>query len=76
MKTNMGGFDRIARICVSVIIAVLYGTNVIGGTLGMVFLVVAGIFLLTSLMGWCPLYTLFGVRTTPDRNAGGDTPLS
>lgn len=70
MKTNMGSFDRIARVCVSVIIAALYGMNVIGGTLGTVFLVVAGIFLITGIIGWCPLYTLFGVRTTGDRNAG------
>ena len=70
MKTNMGSIDRIVRVCVSVIIAVLYGTNVINGTLGTVFLVIAGIFLITGIIGQCPLYTLFGVRTTGDRNAG------
>lgn len=70
MKTNMGSVDRIARICVSVIIAVLYKTNVINGTLGTVFLVVAGIFLVTGLIGNCPLYKLFGVRTTIDRKPG------
>ena len=70
MKTNMGSFDRIARVCVSVIIAVLYRTNVISGMLGTVLLVVAGIFLLTGIIGKCPLYTLFGVRTTFDRDAG------
>jgi len=66
----MGRFDRIARVCVSVIIAVLYGTNVISGILGTLFLVLAGIFLVTAIIGNCPLYTLFGVRTTGDRNAG------
>ena len=70
MKTNMGRFDRIARVCVSVIIAILYNTNVISGILGMVFLVLAGIFFVTAIVGRCPLYTLFGVRTTVDRNAG------
>ncbi|MES2373862.1 MAG: DUF2892 domain-containing protein [Bacteroidota bacterium] len=63
MKKNMGDADRIIRLFVAVIIAVLYFTNTITGTLGNVLLVVAGVFVLTSLVGLCPLYSLFGLNT-------------
>jgi len=63
MKTNMGSFDRIIRVFAAAIIAVLYGTHLISGTLAIVFLIIAGIFFITGVIGNCPLYTLFGVRT-------------
>jgi hypothetical protein len=63
MKKNMGNADRIVRVIVAVIIAALYFTNVITGTLGIVLLALAGIFVLTSLMSFCPLYAPFGLST-------------
>jgi len=63
MKKNMGNADRIIRVIIAVIIAALYFTNVISGTLGIVLLVLAGIFVLTSLMSFCPLYAPFGLST-------------
>ncbi|MBV2225488.1 MULTISPECIES: DUF2892 domain-containing protein [Sphingobacterium] len=63
MKTNMGPQDKTIRIIIAVIIAVLFFTKVISGTLAIVLLVVAGIFVLTSLIGFCPLYSLLGVNT-------------
>lgn len=63
MKKNMGSADRIARVVIAAIVAVLYFTNVITGTLGIVLLVIAGVFLLTSLISFCPLYTLIGINT-------------
>jgi fatty acid desaturase len=60
MKKNMGGADRIIRVIFAVIIAVLYFTGVITGTLGLILLIVAAIFILTGLIGFCPLYLLFG----------------
>jgi len=63
MKKNMGIADRVIRILVAALIAVLYFTNVIAGTLGIVLLVLGAIFLLTSFVGFCPLYTIFGLRT-------------
>lgn len=63
MKKNMGSADRIARVVIAAIVAVLYFTNVITGTLGIVLLVIAGVFLLTSLISFCPLYTIFGINT-------------
>lgn len=65
MKKNMGNIDRIIRILVAIIIAVLFFTNVISGTLGIVLLVLAGVFVLTSLISFCPLYTLVGINTCP-----------
>lgn len=63
MKQNMGSADRIIRAIVAAVIAILYFQEVITGTLGIVLLIVAGIFLLTSFISFCPLYLPFGLRT-------------
>jgi len=65
MKKNMGTADRVIRFIIAAIIATLYFTNVITGTLGIVLLVLAGIFVLTSLISFCPLYAPFGIKTCP-----------
>lgn len=63
MKINMSAADRIIRLIISVIILTLYFTNVITGTLCLVLLIVAAIFALTGIAGYCPLYALFGIST-------------
>ena len=63
MKANMGSTDRIIRIIIAAIIAVLYFTGIIEGTIGLVLLILAGVFLLTSLITFCPLYLPFGLST-------------
>jgi hypothetical protein len=63
MKKNMGSADRIIRIIIAAIVAVLYFTNVITGTLGIVMLVLAGVFVLTSFISFCPLYLPLGLST-------------
>lgn len=63
MKVNMGSADRMVRLMVAVVLTVLYLSKIVTGTLGAVALVVAGIFLLTSLVRFCPLYTLLGMNT-------------
>lgn len=63
MKTNMGKADKLIRMIVAVAIAALYFTNVISGTLAIVLLAVGGIFVLTSAVGFCPLYAPFGAST-------------
>lgn len=63
MKKNMGNADRLIRVIIAAIIATLFLTKVITGTLGIVLLVAAGVFVLTSLISFCPLYTLFGIST-------------
>lgn len=63
MKLNMSSTDRIARLLIVVIVAVLYFTGSVPGILGYLLLAVGVIFLLTSIVGFCPLYTLFGIST-------------
>ncbi len=63
MKTNMGSTDRIVRIIIAAVVAVLYFTGTVGGTLGIVLLALAGVFLLTSFLGFCPLYAPFKIST-------------
>jgi len=63
MKQNMGTTDKIIRIAAAVLVAILYFTNVITGTLGIILLVLAGVFVLTSLISFCPLYTILGINT-------------
>ena len=63
MKKNMGQTDRIIRFLAAVLIAVLYFTHVITGTLAIILGIIAVVFLVTSLIGFCPLYTLLGVST-------------
>jgi len=59
----MGTVDRVIRVLVAVIIVVLYFTNVISGTLAVILLILAGIFIVTSLLGICPLYIPLGIST-------------
>ena len=63
MKKNMGNIDRIIRLAVAALVAVLYFTGTIGGTLAIVLGVIAGIFVLTSLVSFCPLYSIVGLST-------------
>ena len=63
MKKNMGSVDKVIRILVAVVIAILFFTHVIEGTLGIVLMVLAGVFVLVSLIGFCPLYLPFGLNT-------------
>ena len=65
MKSNMGSMDRSIRIGIALLAVVLYFTNILTGTLGIVALVLAGVFLLTSVISFCPLYAIFGITTCP-----------
>jgi len=65
MKKNMGNTDRLIRFIVAAIVAALYFTNTITGTFGIILLVLAGVFVLTSIVSFCPLYTLVGLNTCP-----------
>jgi hypothetical protein len=63
MKKNMGAIDRTLRLLFAVVFAVLYLTDVITGTLGVVILLIALMFAVTGLIGICPLYLPFGITT-------------
>jgi len=62
----MGSTDRLLRIVAAIVIAALYFTGVLHGALGIVLLVLAGVFVLTSFVSFCPLYLPFGIRTRKD----------
>ena len=63
MKKSVGGIDIIIRVLVAVVIGVLAFTHVITGTLAIILGIVAIALLLTSLFGFCGLYTLLGINT-------------
>jgi Protein of unknown function (DUF2892) len=63
MKKNMGTIDKVIRILIAVVIAVLYFTKVIPGTLGIILITLAVIFVITSLISFCPVYFPFGIST-------------
>jgi len=63
MKTNMGIIDRVIRIVIALVFVGLYFASVVSGTLAIVLLVLAGVFILTSLIGFCPLYWPLGIHT-------------
>lgn len=59
----MGATDKIIRILIAVVIGILFFTNILSGTLGIILLVLAGIFVATSFISFCPLYAPFGIST-------------
>ncbi|WP_276363236.1 DUF2892 domain-containing protein [Daejeonella sp. H1SJ63] len=67
MKANVGSTDKIIRIIAAIIIAVLYYTGQISGTIGIVLLVLGAVLVLTSLVNFCPLYMLFRISTKAEQ---------
>lgn len=68
MKKNMGSVDRIIRLLIAAVFGLMYFTNFATGVTGTILLVLAVVFLLTSAVGFCPLYAPFGIDTcTVDR---------
>lgn len=63
MKQNMGSFDKIARLVVSVVFFALFLTNLVTGVVGYVLIALGLIFSLTAFLNFCPLYTIFGIST-------------
>ncbi|WP_341227330.1 DUF2892 domain-containing protein [uncultured Arcticibacterium sp.] len=63
MTKNMGTTDKMLRIAVALVIALLYWQNIITGTLALVLIAVSVVFLLTSTASFCPLYKVLGIST-------------
>ena len=63
MKKNMGTIDKTIRILVAVVVVVLYFTHVISGVLAIILLDLSAIFVVTSLLSFCPLYLPLGLST-------------
>ncbi len=68
MKGNMSSTDRIGRLIFAVLVVLLWQMSIITGGLATFLLVIAAIFTATSLIGFCPLYTLFGINTYRSQN--------
>jgi hypothetical protein len=65
MKTNVGNIDRIIRLLVAVLFAVLYFGGFVTGTIGLVLVILGAVFAVTAAIGFCPLYSIFGLNTCP-----------
>jgi hypothetical protein len=65
MKKNMGTADRIIRLLLAAVFAYLYFGGIVTGTFGIVLAVLGGVFVLTTLVSFCPLYAIFGISTCP-----------
>ncbi len=63
MKKNMGGADKVVRILLAIAAGLLVYFGVVQGTFAYILLALAAIFVLTSLVGFCPLYGIFGLNT-------------
>lgn len=63
MKKNMGTIDRVIRVLIALIVMVMYFSQLITGTIAIITLVFAVVFLITSLISFCPLYVPFKIST-------------
>ena len=63
MKKNMGTADKVVRILVAIIIAGLYFANIISGAVAIILLILAGVFMLTSFISFCPIWHVLGIST-------------
>lgn len=71
MTKNMGSVDRTLRLLVVAFVALLFFTDRVSGALAIVLAMVAAIFFVTGVIGWCPLYSLVGLST---RKGGPTSP--
>lgn len=63
MKTNLGGLDKIIRVSLAVVAGLLVYFEVVDDTLAYILLTLIGVFVITSLVGFCPLYGIFGINS-------------
>lgn len=70
MKKNVGSTDKIIRILLAIVFAALFFTGTVTGILGYVLLALGAIFVLTSLVGFCPIYAVLGMSTCPLEQRG------
>jgi len=63
MKKNVGTIDKVIRILLAVVVAVLYFTNVISGTVALILLALAAILIVTSFISFCPIYWTVGLSS-------------
>jgi hypothetical protein len=66
---NEAGWDRIVRVVLGVVLIYLGFSGTVEGGFGTFLGVFGFVPLITGLVGWCPLYAIFRVRTKQE-NAG------
>lgn len=71
MKKNMGTADRLVRFFLAIVLVALWYSGIISGILGTILLILAAVFVLTSLVSFCPLYLPFGLNTCPAEDKAG-----
>lgn len=71
MKPNTSGIDRVIRILLAVVLVILGWKGMVHGTWAMVLYILAAVLLLTALVGFCPIYRVFGIRTTKKQEPAG-----
>ncbi len=59
----MGNIDKLIRVIIAAVFGVLYFTGTVTGTTGLILVILGGVFLATSAISFCPLYTLIGINT-------------
>lgn len=69
MKKNLGNADKIIRLILAVVLGALYFSGTVTGTTGYVLLALGAIFVVTSLVGFCPIYAIVGLNTCPTKKA-------
>jgi len=63
MRLNMGSWDRILRLLITLVVVILLIAGILKGTLAVILGIIAVIFFITSVTGFCPLYVIFGLST-------------
>ena len=63
MKKNMGGLDKVIRVILALVAGLLVYFEVVEGALAYILLTIMGVFVITSLVGFCPLYGIFGINS-------------
>ena len=63
MKKNMGGLDKVIRVVLAIVAGLLVYFEVVNGPLAYILLTIIGVFVITSLVGFCPLYGIFGISS-------------
>jgi hypothetical protein len=69
MKKNLGSADKVIRILLAALFAVLYFTGTVTGTIGLVLIILGAVFVMTSLLSFCPLYAIVGLNTCQTKKA-------
>ena len=68
MKKNMGGLDKVIRVVLAIVAGLLVYFEVVEGPLAYILLTIIGVFVITSLVGFCPLYGIFGISSCKSKH--------